>query len=433
MYEKSSGILRMVYEYKNGPSFEEVVSFPINDKKLSHDTERALDQAFRLIFLLSGISYYKAYVPARLRCQAFPLGPAMAGFFQKVYLHGLGEFAFRNQLNLQDRIHFVCDKVQADPPVALNASRCLLVPVGGGKDSIVTLETLRQAGEKMILFALGTHGGVAAPIQDTFAESGLPCLLAKRTIAKNLLELNKLDALNGHIPITAIISSIAVATAILHELNGVVLSNEHSASAPNLSMDGFAVNHQYSKSLDFEIDFSDYIHNYLSPDLAYFSLLRPLAEAEITRRFARLENYHQKFRSCNAAFRQDPGQREKYWCCNCPKCRFVFLALAPFIDREKLVQIFQKNLLDDNSQIAGYNELCGVSAHKPFECVGEIEETVLLMQKLHRMQAWCRDVVVNTVGQATEMNDSDFHGKYHALFQTRHRHRLSDHFMKILD
>lgn len=432
-YDKNNSTLRMGYGYKNGPDFEEVVTFPINKHILAENTEQVLDRAFRLIFLLSGVSYYKAYVPKVLRCVAFPLEKSLADFLRIVYLNGLGEFAFRNNLGLHDRINFVVDTYQSNPPIALNLRQRLLVPVGGGKDSIVTLETLKQAGEEPTLFALGTHAGVASPILATIENSGLPSLIVNRTLSHNLFDLNKRDAYNGHIPVTAILSSIAIATAILHDYNTVVLSNEHSASSPNIIINGFEINHQYSKSLAFETALSDHIYHSLSPDIHYFSLLRPLAEAEITRRFSYFGKYHDSFRSCNTAFRQDQSRRNKNWCCNCPKCRFIFLALAPFLDKQKLIDIFSHNMLNDENQIAGYNDLCGISAHKPFECVGEIEECVLLMHHLSKTKEWADDVVVKIIGQATTENDFDLHIRYQTLFKTRYDHRLSQKFIRMLD
>ena len=160
------------------------------------------------------------------------------------------------------------------------------------------------------------------------------------------------------------------------------------------SVDGVGINHQYSKSLEFERDFADYVARHITPSIAYFSLLRPLSEIEIARRFAQHPQYFEVFRSCNTAFRQSPAERGRNWCCDCPKCRFVFLALAPFVAKPELIAIFGRDMLDDEAQTDGFAELCGLREHKPFECVGEIAESAAVMTYLGSDPDWRDDTVV---------------------------------------
>jgi len=428
VFDAPTGVLRLRYAYETGPAFEEKIVFAPATRMLSPQDLDALDASFRLLFLLAGVSYYKAYVPRELKCRAFALDKETAAFVENVYRHGLGEFAYRNKIDLSDRVHFVSENAPARKATPLDLPHRLLVPVGGGKDSIVTLECLKQSGEPVTLFALGAASGIAAPIQATINASGLPALKVARTLSPNLMELNKAGALNGHVPITAILSAIAVSCAILHSFDTVVMSNEHSASAANLRIGGHDINHQYSKSFAFEKDFTRFIAEHVAANISYFSLLRPLSEAAITRRFAKLDKYHSVFRSCNTAFRQDEKQRGRTWCCNCPKCRFVFLALAPFMKKKNLIALFGKNLLADESQKEGFAELCGLAAYKPFECVGEIEESALLMEKLFRSDEWKNDVVVKTLGKMSK----DFEKKFDALFAPNPDHQVPEKYLRML-
>ena len=429
-FDESTGTLLLRYAYEDGPLFEEKYVFPMGTRVLSENDRRALDGAFRLIFLMAGVSYYKAYIPSNLRCLAFPLDAKMAAFVEKVYRNGLGEFAYRNKVEV--KLSVFSEEVEAPSPVDLSLMHRCLVPVGGGKDSAVTIEILRCAKEPITLFATGSGTGLATPIQKTIDVSGLPSLAVKRSISPRLLELNRDGALNGHVPITAILSGVAVACAILHGIDTVVFSNENSSSAPNVVLDDLEINHQYSKSLAFETDFAEIVRASITPSLRYFSLLRPLTEAEIARRFAKLEKYHPVFRSCNTAFRQDEKLRGKTWCCDCPKCRFVFLALAPFIDKDKLIGIFGQNMLADLTQMEGFRELCGLAAHKPFECVGEVEESALLMRKLSLMPSWKDDGIVAQLSANLGLLGEDFDDKFKALFMNRSDHRLSEHDLGML-
>jgi hypothetical protein len=418
-FAPDTGTLSLRYSFDNGPRFEERIVFPIARRTLSDRDAQVLDQVFRLLLLACGVSYYKAYAPDRILCTGFPLDSATAAFFTDFYVKGLGEFAWRNGIDLASRVAFASNPVEPPVAVRLELPRLTCVPVGGGKDSIVTIECLKQAGEPLVLFELGN----AAPIEATIARAGLPAIRVTRRLDPALFALNEAGALNGHVPITGILSMIVLACAIIHGFDAIAMSNEHSASAPNIA----DVNHQYSKSFDFEQAFSRLLERHVVQGVQCFSLLRPLSEVAIARRFARHSEYFPVFRSCNAAFRQSPERRATNWCCDCPKCRFVFLVLAPFVERSRLIGVFGRNLLDDTAQIDGFAELCGLRQHKPFECVGEIEESAAVMAHVADMAEWRDDAVVRTL--APRLHGGDFA----ALLTARGPHLVPGRYLAMLD
>jgi len=268
-----------------------------------------------------------------------------------------------------------------------NSDRRPLSTVGGGKDSIVTLEALRQAGFEPVPFSVNPN----QVIDSVNEASGLAPLAARRRIEPALFELNAAGAFNGHIPVTAVNSLIAVATAVLHGLGPVVMSNERSASDPNLVWNGHEINHQWSKGVEAEGLLRSALTGHAGLTEPYFSLLRTLSELHIARLFAQISRYDSVVTSCNAAFKlRDASDR---WCTDCPKCRFIFLALAPFMPRERLTRIFSADLLADPAQVPGYRELLGVDGYKPFECVGEVEESVVALGLLAEQEQW-RDAPV---------------------------------------
>ncbi len=428
-YDAASASLALRYGFADGPCFEEKLFFDFPPRPLAPAAQTVLDRIFRLIFLFSGVSYYKAFVPPVLRCGAFPIDRETAALVQNFYAKGLAEFAWKNGISLRDRLRLQTGPVAPADPIALDLPRLTAIPVGGGKDSIVTIECLKRAGEPSVLFALGD----AEPIRACIAASGLPFIRVRRRLDSDLFKLNEAGALNGHIPITGILSAIALACAVLRGFDVIAMSNEHSANAPNLTTDGVEINHQFSKSLEFEQDFADYVHEHISPSIAYFSLLRPLSEIEIARRFANYRAYFKIFRSCNTAFRQEPGARGRHWCCDCPKCRFVFLALAPFIAKSELIGIFGRNLLDDAMQFLGFAELCGLGEHKPFECVGEISESTAVMAYLGRDPDWREDRIVRQLHSAFPALRQRDPAEYRALFGAEHPHRMPERYKAILD
>ncbi len=424
-FDRTTGLARFHYAFEGGAAYVEEIRFPVPGGAYN---EQALDAALRLLFVLAGVSYYKTAAPERVICRAYEIDAGAAQWFTHVYREGLGEFAFNNKLDMYTRAVFVPGSQNAPEPVALPKTGKVLVPVGGGKDSTVTLESLKQGGVDVTLFALGN----AKPIMDTIALSGLSHVNVTRKLDPRLIEANAAGAYNGHVPITAILSAITIVCAVLYGYDAVVMSNEHSASAANLVVNGHAVNHQYSKSFFFETEFDTYVKTRISPDLTYFSYLRPLSEIAIAARFSRLEKYHLVFRSCNTAFKQDETKRNKNWCCNCPKCRFVFLAMAPFMEKQKLVDIFGINMLDDAAQIDGFAELCGLKDYKPFECVGEIEESATVLAMLATLPAWQNDAVIKAL-VAAGLNMQDVPARFEALGGWSPDHNLPPQYEAMLD
>lgn len=389
------------YALDDLPFVEEIV-FEGATSPTDGDAQLALERCLRHLHLAAGVSYYKAALPPEIVVENAPLTRSTAAFFEDLYLHGLGELAFNHKIDLRGGIRFPStetsntEKKDGDNPglSQVRLPRRTAVPVGGGKDSIVTIEALKAANEPMVLFSVGDY----EPIRATAAAAGVERIVVRRRISKALLDLNRRGAINGHVPISAIIAFITAAAAVLYGFDAAALSNERSADEPNLVWNGWPINHQYSKSSAFETAFDELIRNDVLPGFRYFSFLRPLSELAITAAFSRVDPVYRKvFRSCNTAFRLDEARRGTHWCGDCPKCRFVFLALAPFMKRHELVDIFGADLLNDESQIDGFAELLELDNHKPFECVGEVRECRAAFVHIGDLAGWQTGAVVKAL------------------------------------
>jgi hypothetical protein len=386
----ADGVARLRYAFDDGPELLEQIEFP-GAAALSPAHAVAFDAALKLLHLIAGVSYYKAGVPPQVRVESGALDAATAQFMQEVYFHGLAEFAYQNKLDLRGRIRFPAAREAASERAApLSLPRRTLVPIGGGKDSLVSVEMLQGAGEPMTAAWVGDSALIAACAQRT----GLPLLNIKRRLAAELFEYNRLGAWNGHIPVTAINSAILLCAALLYGYDAIAFSNERSASAATLEYDGQPVNHQWSKSLEFERRLREYIHSHIAADLDYFSLLRPWSELAVTRAFAQQTRYDDVFSSCNRNFRIRGERPADRWCGQCPKCHFVFLALAPFVAKPRLLAIFGRNLLDDAALAPGFDALLEYRDHRPFECVGEGHESRAAMHFLAQRPEWREDALV---------------------------------------
>lgn len=383
-FDRKANSARLAYSIDDREFFEETITFENAPQAFDEET---LGACLRLLHIACGVSYYKTYLPGEIVLENTALTEKEAEFFNLFYTKGLGEFAFRNSVSLNVRFPF---SSEARPRRSgFKPKKQVVLPIGGGKDSIVSLDLLEKAGKDPVLFSVG----LPRPIKDTIALSGKKSILVSRKISENLIELNKKPGvLNGHVPISGLIAFILACSSVIYDFSDAALSNERSADAANIR----DVNHQWSKSLEFERAFGNLMTDVL-PEFRYFSLLRPMSEIAIAKRFSACAKYHGVFTSCNRAFALDPSKRRESWCGACDKCRFVFLALAPFMEKQKLLAIFKTNPLDDISQKDGFLELLGLKDFKPFECVGEIRESVYAFSLLKQHPEWQNDAVVRAI------------------------------------
>lgn len=389
-FDPATGVAELVYAFDDGPELVETITVPGAPFALEGARADAVRHALRLLHLIAGVSYYKAAVPEDIRIESYAIDADTAALLTSIYENGLGEFAYRNGLNLHGRIRF---PVSADEDMragTLGLRPHALVAIGGGKDSLVTVEALREAGLPQTVVWVGGSQLIRACAERT----GLPTLNIGRQLAPQLFEYNRQGAWNGHIPVTAVNSAILVLAAVLHGFDQVVFSNERSASYGSIIPGTGEVNHQWSKGWAFEEAFGAHVQARVAADLRYYSLLRPLSELAVARQFARTDRYDHHFSSCNRNFHILGERPVNRWCGVCPKCHFVFLALAPFMPKPRLVSIFGRNLLDEPAQMPGFDALLEYRDHKPFECVGEGRESRAAMAALAERPEWREDSIV---------------------------------------
>ncbi|MBR5535429.1 MAG: hypothetical protein IKU60_02140 [Clostridia bacterium] len=353
------------FEIENLSTFSPTWVFPLGEEAVSLDDCNLKAMVFSL-GLAELVSYWKITCSPEVRIECGNLSPMQINWWKKLYFHGLGEFFYLNRINADESFMRISTK---GAPASIDQSKRFLsgnlIPVGGGKDSNVTMELLREFKDSNRPYIINPRGATLDSVR--VASLSEKTLTAKRTLDCNMLRLNKEGYLNGHTPFSAIVAFSSVITAYINNLKYVVLSNESSANESTVA--GSTVNHQYSKSFEFEQDFNRYEKEFLKSGVYYFSLLRPLSEYQIASFFARLKPYHSIFRSCNK------GSHTNIWCAECSKCLFVYLILSPFLSFEELEAIFGRNMGDDENLIPIFNQLIGNGTdEKPFECVGSRDE-----------------------------------------------------------
>lgn len=380
--DPANGLIVLNYEGGDGTPFAEELQFAPFEG-LGAERAAALPRAVRLAHLLAAVSYYKLDYGAPIDHALDPLTASEAMLLNDVYSIGLSEFIFVNGLDPAKAPRFEASG-DAPAPIALGETAPkALVPIGGGKDSVVALEALRTLKP-----VTGFYVGKSAVVEEVARAGDVTLITVRRTLSEALFEKNAAGGLNGHVPVTAINSAIAVIQAVIGGYSEIVFANERSANVGNIvDGDGFEINHQWSKSFAFEEAFRRVVHESVTPDIDYYSALRELSEVSIARIFAHLERYHRVITSCNRAFRilrEKPGTK---WCGECEKCRFVFLILALDLPVSYLEEVLGFNALKDLSAVPVYLSLLGVpGTRKPLECVGEANEVQYVFQRLMRAE-----------------------------------------------
>ncbi|MDO9512866.1 MAG: hypothetical protein Q7J34_14000 [Bacteroidales bacterium] len=366
--------IRYHFEVPGLEVFYPEITIPITeDIKKNYATDSIIRNLVFHIGMVELISYWKCVCSPKLIILPVSLTENQILWWKNLYFQGLGEFFYLNNIPAE-MSDFMTIQSQGDilakSSLKTDADK-ILVPVGGGKDSVVSLELLKSHFN-IQPFILNPR---PASLQCVEA-SGIGmdrCLLAYRKIDPALIGLNERGFLNGHTPFSALLAFVTLLVSSLHGIRYVALSNESSANESTTRTSG--VNHQYSKSFEFESDFRDYYKEFVCSDIEYFSFLRPLSELQIASLFARYDQYFQIFKSCNA------GSKEDKWCGKCPKCLFAYIILSPFMPIDKLKKAFGTNMFEKEFMMKEMDELTGKNPVKPFECVGTVEE---VNEALHR-------------------------------------------------
>lgn len=346
----------------------------------------------KLVFSLGMVelmSYWKITCSPKIQIKAGSLHDEQIDWWKKLLRKGMGEYFYRNEISFTDEelVTFECmnnsdiSKVDCSDAIKQPTSN-ILIPVGGGKDSVVTLDILRRYFPSAKTYMINPKGAnLDTATVTNQSQAGQVCV--KRSFDSKMIAYNNQGFLNGHTPFSAIVAFSGVLSAYLNGCDTVVLSNESSANEASVA--GTDVNHQYSKSYEFEKDFSMYLNTYIAEELTYFSFLRPLSEYQIGKYFASLPAYHSVFRSCNL------GSKHNVWCNNCAKCLYVYVLLSAFLKPTQMIEIFHENLLERTDMKEMFDDLIGLTEEKPFECVGSIDEinmAIIDAIAMHTVHDW---------------------------------------------
>lgn len=349
--------------------FRPTLSFPASDID-----ESKLEPYLFHLGMVEILSYWKAACPPRVIIDGYRLTEEERSWWHDLFIHGLGEFYFVNNIDpSQEGLVTLESRGDRPLPRSVRSNSTTkngeLVLAAGGKDSSLALEMLSAFDPHARRETLMLNPSRSASESITIAGYGDP-IVVRRTIDRQLIDLNAQGYLNGHTPFSAYLAFLGTMIAEMRGLDSVIVSNERSASEENTIFHGLAINHQYSKGIRFERRFRAYAAEHFPGCASYYSIIRPLYDLQVSGLFARLAPRHlRSFRSCNV------GQRDDRWCGKCPKCAFVCLTIAPFTSLADRAAIFGNELFEVPEVLSAIEELTGVRDHKPLECVGTLGES----------------------------------------------------------
>jgi UDP-N-acetyl-alpha-D-muramoyl-L-alanyl-L-glutamate epimerase len=329
--------------------------------------DKFLNNAIFHLGLIELFSYWKATASPVIEVQAGGLILEQTRFWENLLMRGMGEFFYRNDIDftVPNFVKITSTGTRLVIPYLAAPPQRSLLTIGGGRDSALAAGVLRDSGQPFACMMLNPSPAAQSIAAKVSTEAPI---VVRRTICPELLELNKRGYLNGHTPFSAYLALLGATCMLLYGYSNVIVANERSSDEGNVSYRGHDINHQYSKSLAFETLFDQYMHKYLITSAKYFSLVRPFYELQIGKMFSAYPEFFDLFKSCNR-------NRSASWCGECPKCLSVYITMYPFVPRERLVQIFGKDLYQLQESIPIVRALAGLET-KPFECVGTSGEIV---------------------------------------------------------
>ncbi len=368
-YKISKKDLSIVFDFKIGSDIRftpNIVIKNIDKKRIAQLDKKVLDNLIFHLGLIELLSYWKATCSPEIIIKAGYLSKEQIKWWKNLIINGMGQFFYENNINFKSSnfLKIIAHKNKRLKSCSDKLTNKVLVPIGGGKDSIVSLELLKESEKEINCFSLNSTPAAQKVMKKGGCKNPV---IVKRKIDKKLLELNQKGFLNGHTPFSAYLAFLTILVGVIFDYKYIAFSNERSSNEDNLKYLGKIINHQYSKSFDFEKKFRNYSKKYLAKNIEYFSFLRLLYEIQISELFSYLPEYFSVFLSCN---------KSSKWCCDCPKCLFVFMSLYPFIETKKLIRIFGKNLFENKKLLPIMQELIGEKRFKPFECVGTEKESL---------------------------------------------------------
>ncbi|MEB3151141.1 MAG: hypothetical protein VKL60_19245 [Sphaerospermopsis sp.] len=354
------------------------------------------------------------------------LEPAVLDLFVKIYQGVFGQHWYENNItDYQQPEIITSQKLGVSQPISiLGNNQTILAGCGGGKDSILAMKMLEVGGipYASMQYSHSVYG--KADFQHNLISQVLECVQPTSKHRISIFDdFTEFPFLKLYFPensgITAPETPVSIFESLILMLdkgyNYLCLAHEKSANTGNLFWDeiGKEVNHQWGKGLAAEQILDQFIQKHLLTNFKYFSILQPIYDYRIFQNFSKYPEFIPKIHSCNI---------QKPWCKKCPKCAYVWLGLMAFSQASIVNEVFKNNLFDDVDLLPTFREMVGLGEHTPFECIGEIEESRLLMKRCveRGLTGKALDMFTEEILADSRINWQEIEQKYNSVYSTEH-------------
>ncbi len=374
------GTVRLEFRFTCGettfaPQVELAGLRPGEAARMTTPTARRLARALAVV---EAFSYWKAFCSPVIEAPLPSGDPAETAWWESFWPKAMGEFFYRNGidftapgfLRITSRPGPAAEDEPAGSPAgSQDTGAPPLVMFSGGKDSLALTYAIRDAAAPATDFFLYNPTEGQRALARSLTDGGR-IIEVRRQVLPELLALNAAGHPNGHTPYSAYLALAALLTGYLRGNPMVLAGNSRSDDEPNISSYlGMPVNHQWTKSHEFEAALGSYRNQWLPEAPLYCSPLRPLLELQIIRSLQPHMDAYLKTASCN----KTKGQG---WCRQCAKCAWVFLATSALFGHDLAVSKAGGDLFTDPGLSTLYEAMAGLpgAGDKPFECTGTEEE-----------------------------------------------------------
>lgn len=393
--------------------FQSKIYYPTIDLKKLQFSHEELHYLFSHIALFEGFKYCAAF-PENYDISAISDGLCAESLqaFSDWFLPAWSQHLYENEKRGYKGPELITAKpLGKSRPLTIRAPQeTLLFGNGGGKDSLVGMKLLDEAGvpyaayqwarteygtlreQQRLISKVTRHTHPVCTemvsVDDDFTDSTFLNLYypeIKGDVARgNPCQVGTPEGMFEALPI-----------CLAKGYSSLVFADERSASKGNITWENKEVNHQWIKSFEAETLFRNFIKEHLISNFDFYSLLRPLYDWQIFHELTKYPQALPDIHSCNI---------EKPWCRRCAKCAYVWLNLMAHFPKHLIDPIFKENLFDVQELQPYFRQLMGLEDHNAFECVGETNETLLAFKKCHEkglqgkaMQLFCTEILSRSI------------------------------------
>ncbi len=264
-----------------------------------------------------------------------------------------------------------------------------LLAVSGGKESTFSFEWMQQAQLPVELFTLHNSGGIYGctweqkfPVFE-YMQHRSPFWAIRAYPLTNAAQQFGYEGVRNDPTITNALF-VMMMVAAHRGLKFLTLSNDKSSNEANAIYKGRSVNHQSAKGKDYIQRFNQFLERKAWP-FVYVSMCEEVHSVKAVECLATWSpDLLKLLSSCNEA---QWNPRSGQWCRQCSKCAFSFALIEAVTSRSVACDIVGEDLLLNPTLETTWESLYHPDREKPFECVGEKQETLwsLLQAKARRI------------------------------------------------